>query len=125
MNKFLLPALGLLMTGACAHAAVTECAAPVFPAQSASTEGVRRVEKQVSQWRECQAARAAAQDPAESARQINEVDSAMQKWANATRLYSNGQVSGRQAQASIERDQREHLVSRLAPMPPVYGSERK
>lgn len=125
MKKFIAPALVLLINGACAHAAVAECTAPVFPAQSTSAEGIRRVEKQVIQWRQCHAARAAGQDASETARQENDVDSAMQKWANATRLYANGQLNGGLTQISIERDQREHLASRLSPMPAVYGSERK
>lgn len=125
MKKMLMPALALLLAASAAQGAVAECASPVFPVQSTSSESVRRVEKQVGQWRECQAERTAVQDPALTIAQDNEVDAAMQKWANATRLYAKGQAVGGQTQISIERDQSEHLLSRLSPMPAVYGSERK
>ena len=125
MRKFLFPALALLATACASQAAIAQCNPPVFPVQSTSAEGVRRVERQVSQWRQCQAARAALQDRDVAAQQDLEVDAALQKWASATRLHAHSQLSGRFSHAALGREQREQLVTRLSPMPPVYGAERK
>lgn len=122
MKKTLLSIALLLSIGASGHAAAAACSAPLFPAQSVSDEGVRRVEKQVVQFRKCQ-----AQQPADaaSARASADVEAGYAKWAAATSVYAKGQLAGSLAQSSMERDQREHLASRTAPMPPVYGSERR
>lgn len=122
MKKSVLAIALLLSLGAAGHAAAAECAAPVFPAQSVSDEGARRVHKQVVQFRKCQ-----AQLPgdAASARRAADVEAGFAKWAANTRMYARGQLAGSVAQSSIERDQREHLASRIAPMTPVYGSERR
>lgn len=122
MKKSMLALALLLSTGAAAHAGAAECALPLLPAQSVSDEGVRRVEKQVLEFRKCQ-----AQQPgdAASARAAAGVESAYAKWAANTRMVARGQLAGSMTQSSMERDQREHLVSRIAPMTPVYGSERR
>lgn len=125
MRNMLFPALALLLTVGAAQAAHGHCAIPVFPLHSTSDEGVRRVERQVNQWRQCQAARAAVQDPAVAAQQDIDLDAAIQKWASATRLHAHGRLSGRFSHAALGRAPREQLVTRLSPMPPVYGAERK
>lgn len=108
-----------------ASAQAAECAQPVFPSQSNSSEGVRRVEKQVLEFRKCQAEIAGQQDAALSARQNAQMEAGLAKWSVATRMYSNGQLAGSAVQTSAERDQSAHLASRHTTMRPVYGSERR
>lgn len=115
----------VLLSAFAASAQAAECVQPVFPAQSVSTEGARRVEKQVAKFRACQAERAGQQDAALTDRQNAEMEANLSKWAAATRSYSNGQLAGSAVQSSLERDQSAHLAARLAPMRPVYGSERQ
>ena len=125
MRILLFPALALLTAAGVTQAAPAPCTAPVFPVQSTSAESVRRVEQQVSQWRQCQAARTAGQDPEATRQQDIEVDAALQKWASATRLHALGRLSERFSHAKLGSRERENDISHLSPMPPVYGAERK
>lgn len=124
MKKTALSMMVLLASFA-ASAQAAECAQPVFPSQSTSTEGARRIEKQVVQFRKCQAEIAGQQDAALTARQNAQMEAGLAKWSVATRMYSGGQLAGSALQASAERDQSAHLASRHTPMRPVYGSERQ
>lgn len=125
MKKSTLRYLVLVLSLAASAQAAAGCAAPVFPPQSVSSEGVRRVEKQVAAYRTCMAQRGGQQEAVLIARQTAELDANYGKWAAATRMYSNGQLSGASLQASRPRDEREDRSSRSATMRPVYGSERK
>jgi opacity protein-like surface antigen len=115
----------VLIASFAGSAQAADCVQPVFPSQSTSDEGARRVEKQVVQFRKCQAELASKQDAALTDRQNAQMEAGYAKWAAATRSYSNGQLAGSAVQSSAERDQSAHLASRHTPMRPVYGSERK
>jgi hypothetical protein len=88
-----------------AQAASFDCVAPVFPPVSTSSEGVRRVEKQVRQWRACTEAHRAQMGLMEVERLRAEVDLGLAKWIASTRAYSNGQFKGQQRLTEIERGQ--------------------
>jgi hypothetical protein len=91
-----------------AQAASFDCVAPVFPAQSTSKEGVRRVEKAVRQWRACKAAHAAEPATVDVDRLDAEVDASLAKWLAATRAYSSGQFNGQAVLAQFEREKVEY-----------------
>lgn len=73
-----------------AQAASFDCVAPVFPEHSTSKEGVRRIERQVREWRACNAAHRASGESVQVDRLNSEVDANLAKWITATRAYSNG-----------------------------------
>jgi hypothetical protein len=108
--------LSLLLSSG--FAAAEQCEAPAIPEVSTSNTAARRVVKEVKVWRDC-SARMADQDAA--ARTGAEVDAALEKWAEATRFYSQGQANGRkpaqrnQADAArAERDRYNELRERIA-----------
>ncbi len=73
-----------------AQAASFDCVAPVFPEHSTSSEGVRRIERQVREWRACTAEHRASAESVQVDRLNNEVEANLAKWIAATRSYSNG-----------------------------------
>ena len=73
-----------------AQAASFDCVAPDFPVHSTSSEGVRRIERQVREWRTCTAAHRAGGEAVQVDRLNSEVDANLAKWIAATRSYSNG-----------------------------------
>lgn len=104
--------LSLLLVLACAaasaQAASYDCVAPVFPDHSTSNEGVRRIEKQVKQWRACKDSQRAEMDTLEAERLNAEVEASLGKWINATRAYSKGQLNGRGTLTQMERDKADY-----------------
>jgi hypothetical protein len=89
--KTLLSIFLLFVVGAgTAQAASFDCVAPVFPEYSTSKEGVRRIERQVREWRACNAAHRAGGESVQVDRLNSEVDANLAKWITATRAYSNG-----------------------------------
>jgi hypothetical protein len=101
---FMLLALG----AASAQAASFDCVAPVFPAHSSSNEGVRRVEKQLRQWRACYAAHNTRVASVEVDKLNAEVDANLAKWIAATRFYSKGQSGGHERLTQMEREKAEY-----------------
>lgn len=90
------------------QAASFDCVAPVFPDHSTSREGVRRIEKQLKQWRACTVAHRSQGDTLEVDRLNVEVETNLGKWMASTRAYSNGQFNGQNALSQIERDKLEY-----------------
>ena len=86
-----------------ARAASFDCIAPAFPTFSSTSEGARRVEKQVLLWRKCHADYRAEQNWAEVARMNTEVETRFEKWAAATRDYSVRHSVNVQAKSRLER----------------------
>ncbi len=91
-----------------AQAVSFDCVAPEFPAQSTSEEGVRRVEKQVRQWRACKAAHRTEMGSADVERINTEVDAGLAKWIASTRASSNGQASGQRVLTQMEQEKVEY-----------------
>jgi hypothetical protein len=86
-----LPLLLVLVFGAsAAQAASFDCVAPVFPDHSTTKEGVRRIEKQVRQWRACNAAHRSTVESAQVDKLNTEVDAGLAKWIAATRARASG-----------------------------------
>ncbi|MES2320072.1 MAG: hypothetical protein V4631_21555 [Pseudomonadota bacterium] len=87
--------LSILFVLACCatsvQAATFDCVAPVFPGNSTSNEGVRRVEKQVKKWRACYDAYRVTPGATDVSKLDAEVNANLAKWTAATRAYSNGQ----------------------------------
>jgi uncharacterized protein len=98
----------LLMATASAQAASFDCVAPVFPDHSTSNEGVRRIEKQVRQWRACNAAHRAESMSAEVSRLNTEVEVNLARWIAATRANSHGQFNGQSALTQMESEKVEY-----------------
>nr|WP_315258066.1 hypothetical protein [uncultured Duganella sp.] len=116
-------AAALALSGA-AHAAVetvivpaptpvAACEQPAIPAMSSSTVGVKRVVRQIAQWRACSADLLARDSSAETQATVDAVEARVATWLNATARYNNGQAQGRLAQTQVERDWREATVTRL------------
>lgn len=107
--KTSLPLL-LVLAGAAvsAQAASYDCVAPVFPDHSTSNEGVRRIEKQVKQWRACKDSQRAEMDTLEAERLNAEVEASLGKWIAATRAYSKGQFKGGNTLTQMERDKTDY-----------------
>ena len=104
LSMFVMLAFG----SAPAQAASFDCVEPDFPAQSTSSEGVRRVEKQVRQWRACKASHRSEMGSAEVERLSTEVDARLAKWIASTRAYSNRQASGQRVRTEIEQEKAEY-----------------
>ena len=100
--------LMLAFNAASAQAASFDCVAPDFPAQSTSSEGVRRVEKQVRQWRACKASHRLEMSSAEVERLSTEVDTRLAKWIASTRAYSNGHSGGQRVLTEMEQEKVEY-----------------
>jgi hypothetical protein len=107
-----------LLLGSGFAAAAGQCEAPAIPEVSTSSHSVRRVVKEVKVWRDCSARMA---DQQSAARTGAQVDAALEKWAEATRFYSQGQANSRtpaqrnQADAArAERDRYNELRERIA-----------
>jgi hypothetical protein len=116
-------AAALALSGA-AHAAVetvivpapaplAACEQPAIPAMSSSTVGVKRVAKQIAQWRACSADLLARDSSAATQASVDAVEARVSAWLNATARYNNGQAQGRLAQTQVERDWREATVTRI------------
>lgn len=116
-------AAALALSGA-AHAAVetvivpapaplAACEQPAIPAMSSSTVGVKRVSKQIAQWRACSADLLARDSSAPTQAAVDAVETRVSAWLNATARYNNGQAQGRLAQTQVERDWREATVTRI------------
>lgn len=82
--------LALAFGAGSAQAASFDCVAPVFPDHSTSKESVRRIEKQVREWRTCNAAYRSTVQSVQVDRLNTEVDANLAKWIAATRAYSGG-----------------------------------
>lgn len=106
MKSSLFIFLILVFGAGSAQAASFDCVAPVFPDHSTSKEGVRRVEKQVREWRACSAAQRASAKSVQVDRLNTEVDANLSKWITATRAYSHG--SSRNALTQMERERVEY-----------------
>lgn len=104
LSIFLVCAVGV----ASAQAASFDCVAPVFPGHSTSEEGVRRIEKQVRQWRACNASHRSNRESADVDKLRIEVDASLAKWIAATRASSNGQFSGQHLLTRMESEKVEH-----------------
>ncbi len=91
-----------------ARAASFDCVAPEFPIQSTSTESVRRVEKQVRQWRACNAAHRTEMGSAEVERLNTDVDARLAKWIASTRAHGNGQGGGQRVLTALEQEKVEY-----------------
>lgn len=100
--------LVLAFGAAPARSASFDCVAPEFPAQSTSAEGVRRVEKQVRQWRACKAAHRAEMGSAEVERLNAEVDVKLAKWIASTRAHASGQGGGQRVLIEMEQEKVEY-----------------
>lgn len=98
----------LLACANTAQAASFDCVAPVFPAHSTSKEGVRRIEKQVRQWRACNATHRSGMVAVQVDRLNTEVEAGMVKWIAATRAYANGQFNGRHMLTQMEHEKAEY-----------------
>ncbi len=108
--------LSLLLSAG--FAAAEQCEAPAIPELSRSNHAARRVANEVKVWRNCSARMT---DRETAARTGAEVDAALEKWAEATRFYSEGQANSRrptqrnQADAArAERDRNNELRERIA-----------
>jgi hypothetical protein len=111
----------LTLSTAAAHADVetvivpapaVTCVQPSIPAMSSSTVGVKRVARQIAQWRECTGELMARDRSEETQAAIAAVEARVAAWMNATARYNNGQAQGRVAQTQLERDWREAYVTR-------------
>jgi hypothetical protein len=103
--KFILPVFFVLACGsASVQAATSECVAPVFPDHSTSTEGARRVDKQVKKWRACFQAHSAKAGAPDLSKLNAEVDAKLAAWTASTQAYSNGQAA---SQENVDRNERE------------------
>jgi len=123
-KPFLILLLMLSSAGASARGA-KPCEAPVFPSYSATTESALNVEKQVLHWRACHGMNARGIDPVQAARLDEEVEDKLQKWADATRGYLNGQRSAYQPYEHAQRAQQAELLTRLMPARASYSAERR
>lgn len=94
--------LVLVVGAGSAQAASFDCVAPIFPDHSTTREGVRRVEKQVRQWRACNAAHRSAAESVQVDRLNTEVDANLAKWIAATRAHASG--SSQPMLTEIERE---------------------
>jgi hypothetical protein len=96
-----------------APAAIAACELPAIPAVSTSTEGVRRVEQRIAQWRQCANDVLASDNSAATQTSLREaaaaVDSHTAAWLSASARYNNGQAAGRLAQTRVERDLKEQI----------------
>ena len=121
MNTSLAIFLVLACGAASAQAASFDCVAPVFPDHSTSREGVRRIEKQLRQWRACTVAHRGETDTLEVDRLNVEVETSLGKWMASTRAYSNGQFNGQNVLTQIERDKLEYgmWIRGTSPAPSV------
>ena len=124
IKPFLSLLLLLWSAGASAHGA-KPCDAPDLPPYSATTESALQVEKQVLAWRACHGMKARSIDPAKAARISEEVDDKLQKWADATRVYLNGQRGAYQPHEQAQRAQQTELLTRLMPARASYRAERR
>lgn len=101
-------ALTIFFVLACAatsvRAASFDCVAPVFPDHSTTSDGVRRVEKDVRQWRACNAAHRGQVDTLEVDRIKADVELSLHKWIVSTRLYASHQFQVLHALNQLERD---------------------
>lgn len=104
---------------------VYDCVAPEFPSYSTSNEGVRRVEKQVRQWRACNVERAALIDAAKLVKLNEDVDLRLEKWLLATRGYASGQVEHQKTLTRIERDKLDYALWLQNAHRVVYKAARK
>jgi hypothetical protein len=110
--------LVLACASASAQAASYDCVAPVFPDHSTSNEGVRRIEKQVKQWRACKDSHRAEMDTLEADRLNAEVEANLGKWIAATRAYSKGQFNGRGTLTQMEHDKADYGMWMRGATPP-------
>jgi hypothetical protein len=106
--------IGLSFATVSATAASFDCPVPAFPSVSTSSEGVRRVERQVKAWRTCYEANRAEHKRIEVTRMNDEVDAALEKWLASTRYYSRSMAVGAGTLSRIERDRLEHMSVRYA-----------
>jgi hypothetical protein len=100
--------LFLVFAAAPVQAASFDCVAPVFPGHSTSSDGVRKIEKEVRQWRACNAAHRSRTGAVEVDRLNTEVDASLAKWIAATRAYSNGQFNSHDKLTEMEREKVEY-----------------
>ncbi len=87
-----------------AQAATFDCVAPVFPDHSTSNEGVRRVDKQVKQWRACYQAYLATPAAADVSQRSADVEANRARWIASTQRYSNGQAVSQDSLTLVDRD---------------------
>lgn len=113
--------LALACTAGSSAAASFDCVTPVFPDYSSSSEGVRRVERQVQAWRKCHAEYRALQDTVAVARLNDEVNADMEKWIGATRAHLARQGLSAPGLSRLEREQALPIPLRSGP----YASARK
>jgi hypothetical protein len=114
----------LACLAASAQAASFDCVAPVFPDHSTSNEGVRRIEKQVRQWRACNVAHRS--ESVDVDRLNAEVDASLAKWIAATRAYANGQLKDQRTLTQMEREKVDYgMWIRGTSLPPAATSAGK
>ena len=92
-----------------AQAASVDCVAPVFPEQSVSSEGVRRVEKQVKNWNTCYAA--SKTTSADAVRLNEQIGADHEKWQQSTRNYASGQARSQETVSADQRTRDRHLAA--------------
>lgn len=89
-----------------------DCVAPEFPQRSTSKESVRRVQKQVKSWRACYAGQDLAGQTNADAQKLNaEVETALERWMEATRSASARNAANLATLAHIERERTLYLRS--------------
>lgn len=124
MRPSLTLCLALLAGAAPAQAASFDCVAPVFPAHSTSKEGVRRIEKQVRQWRACNAAHRSGVEAVQVDRLNTEVDAGLAKWIAATRAYAHGQFNGQHMLTQMEHEKAEYGMWMRGTTPPPANAPK-
>jgi hypothetical protein len=115
----------LACAAASAHAAEPGCAAPVFPAYSASDECAHRVDAQVREWRLCIGAYRMRPEEAGLLRADQDVEARLEKWLIATRANANGEPQRQRMLNRIDRERRLYLDEQEASGRIVYAAERK
>ena len=101
----------LVCSAASAQAATFDCVAPVFPDHSNSNEGVRRIEKQLKQWRTCYQAYGTQEGAMDMSALNADVEARQAKWSASTLGYSNGQAASQGNLTRVERDRTETVRS--------------
>lgn len=101
-----------------AHAANFDCVPPVFPEQSTSAEGVRRVEKQIRAWRTCYTGYTAKHNSADAAKLNADVDAGVEKWMASTRAYSNHNAAADKSLVRARRSGADGVADRRNDLPP-------
>ncbi|MES2016258.1 MAG: hypothetical protein V4484_07150 [Pseudomonadota bacterium] len=86
------------------QAASFDCVVPVFPDHSRSNDGVRRIEKEITLWRACNAAHRGQARTLEVDRLKADVELNLARWIASTRIYSGRQQQVLHALNQIERD---------------------